>query len=716
MKQLAGTSIKFLKGVGEVRAQRLATPEGIYTLRDLLYTFPLRFVDRSRFTPVAEFAADGAYVQVLGSFISFRKEGEGARRRLIGLFTDGTMLMEAVWFSSIARLEKLYRTGTRYVLFGKPSQFNGSWSMVHPEVDEFNAEAQREPFHAVYSIAEKARKAGLTQRLLRQWAFGALLTLRDRDLADILPARLVEDMGLMPLKQALRAMHFPRSAEELAGARRRFKFEELYYIQLHLLGRSRLRATANGGRPMPRVGEAFNTFYRKVLPFPLTGAQKRVIHEIRADLLTGMQMNRLLQGDVGSGKTLVAFMAMLLAIDNGTQALLMAPTEILATQHFQSLAEWGRPLGVEVRLLTGSTTARERRFLLPAIADGTVDILVGTHALIEDTVTFATLGMAVIDEQHRFGVEQRARLWRKSSIAPHVLVMTATPIPRTLAMTLYGDLDVSVINELPPGRKPVATSLAMARDKEQVWRLVNDQLRQGRQVYVVYPLIQESEKLDLKSLEEGLRAVTRIFGDTYAIAYVHGQMKPGEKEAQMDRFVGGEARILVSTTVIEVGVNVPNASVMVIENAERFGLSQLHQLRGRVGRGADRSYCVLVAGDKKIGDTARRRLELMTQTNDGFEIAEADMNTRGPGDLDGTMQSGLPFNLKVASLARDGDLLSLARRKAAETLEKYPALPAMLDKGAMPADTTAEERGTMLMLASELTLRFGNTHDWSQIS
>jgi ATP-dependent DNA helicase RecG len=520
----------------------------------------------------------------------------------------------------------------------------------------------------------------------------------------------VSALHLMPLKEAIVNMHFPSSVEALNRAKERMKFEELLYVQLHILRYSRQRGAKIRGQVFPRVGNAFLNFYNNVLPFPLTGAQKRVVKEIHADMITGKQMNRLLQGDVGSGKTLVAFLTMLLAVDNDAQACLMAPTEILATQHYESLSEWCKPLGLNIALLKGSSRVSERRKIHAALEDGSLNILVGTHALIEDKVQFKNLGLAIIDEQHRFGVAQRAKLWSKNVVAPHMLVMTATPIPRTLAMTVYGDLDVSVIDELPPGRKPITTTLAYQENKEQVYRMIGHELSLGRQAYIVYPLIKENEKMDLKSLEEGYESILGIFGNNYKVVYVHGQMKPDEKDAQMQKFVSGEAQIMVATTVIEVGVNVPNATVMVIENAERFGLSQLHQLRGRVGRGADRSYCILVSKVKIAKDT-RRRLELMTQTTDGFRIAEEDMKMRGPGDMEGTLQSGLAFNLRVANLATDGIILSSAREMAMKLLDHYPQL-----SGENVAVEGEYARRELTTLWHELEYRYGGTKDWSQIS
>ncbi len=704
-KNAGSTDIKYLKGIGEVLGKLLANEMEIKTFRDLAYYFPIRHIDKSRYFRIAEFAGEMSYVMVRGRFLRFAHEGEGARRRLIALFSDGYSTMEVVWFSRTAQIERTYQPGVEYTLFGKPNRFRNTWSMVHPEVDVYKDGVTGEPHSPIYSIPERARKRGVTMRSIRRWVHN-LMEHRDmQNCTETLPAEMIAGLHLMPLRQALINMHFPTSPEDLQQARRRFKIEELYYVELHILRYARDRIAHIQGQALPRVGETFNTFYRKIVPFPLTNAQKSVLRQIHADMSTGMQMNRLLQGDVGSGKTLVAFMTMLLAVDNGTQACLMAPTEILATQHYETLHEWCKKLGLNIALLKGSTRRKERQFIDEALTDGTINILVGTHALIEEHVKFRNLGVAIIDEQHRFGVAQRARLWSKSATAPHILVMTATPIPRTLAMTVYGDLSVSVIDELPPGRKPVRTLMLTERNKEDAWRLIRQQLRLGRQAYIVYPLINENEKADLHSLEEGYEGVMGIFGKDYKVAYVHGRMKPNEKEYQMQRFVSGDARILVATTVIEVGVNVPNATVMMIENAERFGLSQLHQLRGRVGRGADCSYCILMARDK-MSENSHRRLELMTQTSDGFEIAEADMKMRGPGDLEGTMQSGLPFSLNVASLAHDGILLELARRCAIRYLDKYPEL----SRGGIPANSEAS------MMVRELSLRFSGGYDWSHIS
>lgn len=696
MNYLCRRDITYLKGVGPKRAKLLATHLGIHTFYDLLCHYPLHYIDRSRYYTIAELTEDMPMVQVRGRFRSFNVIGEGARTRLVGSFYDGHRVMEVVWFNQIKSLRRLYHEGTEYVLFGKPTFYNGMPQMAHPEVEVYSEGAPVQAMRGVYSIPDKLRNSGFTSKTFQNLATSALEA--SPVIRDPLPADIVTGYRLMGLREALRAVHAPQNAAELERARTRLKMEELLYLQLNILRYARNRRRSTGGFVFGVVGRWFNTFYRDHLPFELTGAQKRVIREIRGDMRSGRQMNRLLQGDVGSGKTLVALLTMLIAIDNGCQACLMAPTEILATQHFETLSDMVAPMGINVKLLTGSTPAGARKLIHDGLEDGTVHILVGTHAVLEDKVKFGNLGYVVIDEQHRFGVAQRARLWNKNFMPPHVLVMTATPIPRTLAMTLYGDLDVSVIDELPPGRKPVTTLLRYDDNREGVWRSVGAQLRQGRQVYVVYPLIKDNEKLDLRCLEEGYESVREMFRD-YKVAFVHGKMKPAEKDYQMGLFARGEAHILVSTTVIEVGVNVPNASVMVIENAERFGLSQLHQLRGRVGRGASQSYCVLMT-KRKIAKDTRRRLELMTRTTDGFVVAEEDLKMRGPGDLEGTLQSGLPMELKIASLAADGQILSLARRAAEQILDADPNIE-------LPCHASLRE---------QLGRIFDKTVDWSMIS
>lgn len=713
MDKLSHTKIMYLKGVGPVRGKLLEDELGIATLRDLLYTAPRRYIDRRRVYRISELSEDMPDVQVAGRFLRFTHEGEGARRRLSALFTDGQSMMQVVWFNRIKQIAEAYTPGTTYLLLGKPGLFKGTWSMAHPEVEPYDPLKPPEGLRGVYPLTETLRRRGITPRTIPALVH-CVLASRAR-INDSLPRPILEKYKMMTLHDALHQIHCPSSSGELKAAQERLKFEELFYLQLHILRYARVRNRRLRGHVFSHVGTHFNTFYSDVLPFSLTGAQKRVLREIREDTRSGLQMNRLLQGDVGSGKTMVAFMSMLLAVDNGLQACLLAPTEILATQHYETLCEWCEQLGLSVRLLTGSTRLRARREIDEGLTNGDIQILVGTHAVIEDRVQFRNLGMAVIDEQHRFGVAQRARIWAKNNIPPHVLVMTATPIPRTLAMTLYGDLQVSVIDELPPGRKPVTTVLRYDSGRMAMWQGVGRELKAGRQVYVVVPLISENEKLSLRSLEECYDAVCEIFPH-YTVARVHGRMKPAEKDCQMQLFVSGKAQILVATTVIEVGVNVPNASVMVIENAERFGLSQLHQLRGRVGRGADKSYCILMTHEK-ISATTRKRLEIMTSTTDGFIIAEADMHMRGPGDMEGTQQSGLALNLRHASLATDGQILELAREAAEGVLNANPVIDrrsadSITLKG--PAIQLADS--DIALLAGELQLRFANDRDWSIIS
>lgn len=697
IERLRATDAMYLKGVGPKRGELLAKQLGIHTLYDLLYHFPTHYVDRSRFYTISSFTTEMPAVQVRGRFVTFTVQGEGAKMRLVGLFSDGTGTMEVVWFRRIKWMKDAYRTGQEYVLFGKPAEFSGRWSMVHPEIDSPESVQATAGLRGVYPLTEQLRNRGISSRtifILVQ----TLLQTYGRSIADPLPREMTQRLRLMDKASALEAIHNPRDVGQLQEARRRLKFEELFYLQLNILSYSRRRSERIGGYRFNRVGELFNRFYFDFLPFPLTGAQKRVIKEIHADMKSGRQMNRLLQGDVGSGKTLVALMCMLLALGNDAQACLMAPTEILATQHFETISAMVAPLGVNVKLLTGSTPKKQRDIIHQQLLDGSLHILIGTHAVIEDKVQFRKLGFVVIDEQHRFGVAQRARMWKKSLTPPHVLVMTATPIPRTLAMTLYGDLDVSVIDELPPGRKPVQTVLRYEDKRLQVYQSMAAQLRAGRQVYVVYPLIKENEKVDLKSLEEGYRQICETFRH-FRVAYVHGKMKPAEKDHQMQLFASHQADILVATTVIEVGVNVPNATTMVIENAERFGLSQLHQLRGRVGRGEGQSYCVLMTKSAIARDT-RKRLEIMTSTTDGFVVAEADLKMRGPGDLEGTLQSGMPIDLKIASLATDGELLQAARNEAEHLLDTDPSL------------SSPELRGVV----SEMHCLFDKAVDWSMIS
>ena len=693
------TDIKFLKGVGDARAKLLASELGIHTLGDLLFYFPTRHVDRSKFYHIRDLSGtEMPYIQMRGQFINFTREGEGRKQRLTATFTDGDRLCQVTWFAKIQTIAGMYRPGVEYVLFGKPAYRYNAWQFVHPEIEPYDPERPPEGFRGIYGLTETLRKRGFTSRLMQTLTSNLLDRMAGTPLAETLPLEIIMEKNLMPLNDAVRNMHRPDSVQSLQRASERLKFEELFYLELHILEYSRKRNLQLRGHVFTKVGPLFNRFYSEVVPFPLTGAQKRVLREIREDMRTGRQMNRLLQGDVGSGKTLVAFMTMLLAVDNGMQAALMAPTEILATQHAESLAQWAEPLGIGVALLTGSTKARRRREIAEGLMDGSIGILVGTHALIEDSVEFKALGVAVIDEQHRFGVAQRARLWSKGTVAPHVLVMTATPIPRTLAMTVYGDLDVSVIDQLPPGRKPIQTWLRYDDNRNEVYRHLYNELQKGRQAYIVYPLIQESEKTDLKSAEEGFERIRSIFPGI-GVSLVHGRMKPADKDAQMQRFASGETRILVATTVIEVGVNVPNASVMIIENAERFGLSQLHQLRGRVGRGAELSYCILMSRHQ-IGADTKKRLGIMTETTDGFLISEADMKLRGPGDMEGTQQSGLAFNLKVANLARDGQIVAVARDTASRLLDGRLLL----------------HPDGIAVINRELHARFSKSIDWSRIS
>ena len=696
MNRLRTLDIKYLKGVGPKRAESLDKQLGIKSYYDLLCHFPNHYLDRSSIYKIRDLQGDMPSVQLKGRFISFSLQGVGAKSRLVGLFTDGTGTIEVVWFQRIKYIKDAYLVGNEYVLFGKPTEFNRHWSMVHPEVDPVAAAEAMQGLRGVYPLTETLRNRGVSSRTLFNYVMTALSVAKQ--ISETLPQDIISRFNLMPLNEAIVAIHNPKNNEQLQRARLRFKFEELFYMQLNILRYTRKRSAVIRGFKFPRIGHFFNTFYSQQLPFELTGAQKRVIKEIRADMGSGKQMNRLLQGDVGSGKTLVALLCMLIAVDNNTQACLMAPTEILATQHFETISKLVAPIGLNVKLLTGSTRKKQRDLIHQQLQDGSLHILIGTHAVIEDNVQFQNLGFVVIDEQHRFGVAQRARLWKKNITPPHVLVMTATPIPRTLAMTVYGDLDVSVIDELPPGRKPVQTLLRYDEQREQVYQAVGRQLKQGRQVYIVYPLIQENEKLDLQSLEEGYELICDTF-PSYRVAFVHGKMKPTEKDYQMSLFASNQAQILVATTVIEVGVNVPNATTMIIENAERFGLSQLHQLRGRVGRGADQSYCILMS-KQKIAKETRQRLEIMTSTTDGFIVAEADLKMRGPGDLEGTMQSGIAFDLRIANLASDGQIIQMARNMASDILDSDPNL----------------EHPNNALLQRQLNVLFAKSVNWRLIS
>ena len=637
----------------------------------MLYHFPYKYVDRSRIYKVSEIDGNMPYIQLKGRILSFETFGEGRQRRLVAHFTDGTGVADLVWFQGIKFVEGKYKCHEEYVVFGRPTVFGGRVNIAHPDIDSADGMMLSSMgLRPYYNTTEKMKRMNMTSSAMEKLVTNLFNAIKEDTIDETLSPSLIQAHHLMPLGEALYNVHFPRNAEMLRKAQYRLKFEELFYIQLNILRFSRERRNRFRGLVFSRVGEYFNTFYSQYLPFSLTGAQKRVVKEMRRDMGSGRQMNRLLQGDVGSGKTLVALMAMLIALDNGFQACMMAPTEILATQHYETLSRFLDGMEVRVELLTGSVKGKRREAILQGLLSGDVHILVGTHAVIEDTVVFASLGLVVIDEQHRFGVEQRARLWAKNKVLPHVLVMTATPIPRTLAMTLYGDLDVSVIDELPPGRKPVTTVHRFDNMRASMYEFIRKQIKLGRQAYIVYPLIQESEKMDIKNLEDGYENVCGVFPE-YKVSKVHGKMKPADKDEEMRRFASGETQLMVATTVIEVGVNVPNASVMVIENAERFGLSQLHQLRGRVGRGADQSYCILVTG-YKLSEETRKRIQIMVDTNDGFEIAEADLKLRGPGDIEGTQQSGVAFDLKIADLARDGQLLQYVREVAEKLIDDDP--------------------------------------------
>ena len=670
MFDLASRDIKYLSGVGPQRASVLNKELNIYSLHDLLYYFPYKYVDRSRIYYIHEIDGTMPYIQLKGEILGFETVGEGRQRRLIAHFSDGTGIVDLVWFQGIKFLIGKYKVHQEYIVFGKPSVFNGRINIAHPDIDNASElKLSTMGLQPYYNTTEKMKRSSLNSHAIEKMMSAVVQQLRE-PLPETLSPAILTEHHLMPLTEALMDIHFPANPELLRKAQYRLKFEELFYVQLNILRYAKDRQRKYRGYVFETVGEIFNTFYAKNLPFELTGAQKRVLKEIRRDVGSGKQMNRLLQGDVGSGKTLVALMSMLIALDNGYQACMMAPTEILANQHFETIRELLYGMDIRVELLTGSVKGKKREVILTGLLTGDVRILIGTHAVIEDTVNFSSLGLVVIDEQHRFGVAQRARLWTKNAQPPHVLVMTATPIPRTLAMTLYGDLDVSVIDELPPGRKPIVTIHKYDAHRVSLYQSVHRQIAEGRQVYIVYPLIKESEKIDLKNLEEGYLHICEEFPDC-KVCKVHGKMKAAEKDAQMQLFVSGEAQIMVATTVIEVGVNVPNASVMIIENAERFGLSQLHQLRGRVGRGAEQSYCILVTGYKLVEET-RKRLEIMVRTNDGFEIAEADLKLRGPGDLEGTQQSGIAFDLKIADIARDGQLLQYVRNVAEEVVDADP--------------------------------------------
>ena len=670
--ELLTQDIQYLPGVGPNRKKMLSQELGIQTIGDLLMYYPYRHVDRSRLYSIGEMTGDMPYVQVKGRILSFESFKVNARKeRVVAHFTDGTgKVMDLIWFTYGKSAINKYKVNTEYVVFGKPTVFNGRIQVAHPDIEPAESlELSTMKMLPYYHTSEKMKKVGMNSRTIEKLA-KSMLTLIKEPLPETLPTDIIERMHLMGRDEALRSIHFPSDARQLERARVRLKFEELFYVQLNILRYASDHRRKYRGYVFSRVGDLFNNFYFQHLPFSLTEAQKRVIREIRHDMGSGRQMNRLLQGDVGSGKTLVALMSMLIALDNNYQACIMAPTEILAEQHLQTIRDFLGDMPIRVELLTGIVKGKKRQEVLNGLLTGEVQILVGTHAVIEDTVQFARLGMVVVDEQHRFGVAQRAKLWSKSTNPPHVLVMTATPIPRTLAMTLYGDLDVSIIDELPPGRKPVVTTHVFDSNMGSLYKGIYQQVKQGRQVYIVFPLIEESESMDLKNLEDGFIQLVETFPE-FKLSKVHGKMKPKEKEEEMQRFVSGETQILVATTVIEVGVNVPNASVMVILEAQRFGLSQLHQLRGRVGRGADQSYCILVT-NHKMSEETRKRIDIMCDTNDGFRIAEADLKLRGPGDLEGTQQSGMAFDLKIANLAQDGQLIQMARDEAQRIIDDDP--------------------------------------------
>lgn len=698
MFDLDNRSITYLPGVGPKRADILQKELGVSSYEDLLYYFPYKYIDRSRFYSIRELHEDMPYIQLKGRFVSFEQAGEGRGKRLIGTFSDGTGTIDLVWFKGHKYVSDKLQLRTEYIVFGKPALFGSRFNIAHPEVDPVSQSDQvAGGFTPFYNTTERMKSSFLNSRAVQNMQY-ALLEWINGKIDDTLPEYIRSRVGITGINEAMQNIHFPQSAEALRQAQLRLKFEELFYIQLNILRTAKLRQQKFQGILFARVGSYFNTFYKECLPFELTGAQKRVVKEIRNDMGSGRQMNRLLQGDVGSGKTLVGLLTMLLALDNGCQACMMAPTEILATQHYATIMEFLKGMDINVALLTGSTKKKDRNRILPAVESGEIQILIGTHALLENTVNFASLGLAIIDEQHRFGVEQRSRLWTKNTAVPHVLVMTATPIPRTLAMTLYGDLDVSVIDELPPGRKPIRTMHRYDNKKAELYDFLRKEIQSGRQIYVVFPLIEGSEKIDYKNLEEGCELFKEVFSE-YKVTMVHGRMKASEKDAEMQRFISGEAQILMATTVIEVGVNVPNASVMVIESAERFGLSQLHQLRGRVGRGADQSYCILISSYKLSSET-RKRLEIMVASSNGFEIAEADLRLRGYGDLEGTRQSGEGINLKIADLASDGQILQLARDIATDVLSADPSLSA-------PTHQTLSER---------LRKLFSRKVNWGMIS
>ncbi len=674
MPEFLDQEIKFLPGVGPKRAELLYKELKLKTFKDFIYYFPFKYIDRTKFYSISEIHAQMPYIQIKGKIRAIETIGSGSKERLSAKFYDATGSIELVWFRAIKWQKENLKLNTEYIVFGKPVKFGGKINVVHPDL-ETEAEQELKPsglFQGYYNTTENMKKKFLNSKTINKLQL-TLMQLAKGKIKETLPNNLVEKLKLASLEKSLISIHKPKNTIDLKNATFRLKFEELFFIQLKILALKHNRKKKFNGFRFEKVGHNFNKFYNDFLPFELTNAQKKVIKEIRRDVNRNSQMNRLIQGDVGSGKTLVALMIMLLSMDNGFQSCLMAPTEILAQQHFQSISKFLEGMNIQVGLLTGSTKAKDRKVLHAALLSGEIQILIGTHALIEDTVVFKNLGLVVIDEQHRFGVAQRAKLWKKNDlIPPHILVMTATPIPRTLAMTVYGDLDVSVIDELPPGRKPIETMHFFENRRMQLNNFLRQQLEKGAQVYIVYPLISESEKMDFKNLEEGYRNITEAFPNV-KVSMVHGKMKPAIKESAMQTFKKGETQIMVATTVVEVGVDVPNATIMVIESAERFGLSQLHQLRGRVGRGTNQSYCILMSS-YKIGTESKKRLETMVRTNDGFEIAEVDMKLRGPGDIEGTQQSGIGFDLKISNLAKDGEILQLARNVASDILEDDPFL------------------------------------------
>ena len=700
-KEFLDTEITYLQGVGPKRAELLNKELNIFIFRDLLYYFPYKYIDRTRFYKIDELDPDLPFVQIRGVIKGYSTEGHGTGKRLVADFQDETGTLKLIWFKGGKWITGNYTPGVEFIVFGKPGVFNGTVNIIHPEIEAADKLAERinSALQAQYSTTEKLKNQFVTSKTISKLIGNMLKQIKTR-LPETLPVYVASRYKLMELHDALHKIHFPANPDELEKARYRLKFEELFYIQLNLLRFKTNRSLKYNGFVFSSIGDYFNNFYYNNLPFTLTEAQKRVMKEIRKDLGSGKQMNRLLQGDVGSGKTLVALMSMLIALDNGYQACIMAPTEILANQHYQTISKLLEGIDIKVRLLTGSSKKASRKSIAESLLDRSLNILIGTHALLEENVQFANLGLVIIDEQHRFGVEQRSKLWQKNLNPPHVLVMTATPIPRTLAMTLYGDLDVSVIDELPPGRVPVKTMHFNDSERNKVFGFIRNQIAEHRQIYIVYPLIKESETMDYKDLEDGWDTISRVFpAPKYCISIVHGKMTPANKEMSMKLFKDGVAHILIATTVIEVGVDIPNASVMVIESAERFGLSQLHQLRGRVGRGADQSYCLLMTSDK-LSREAAKRIEVMIRTNDGFEIAETDLQLRGPGDIEGTLQSGIPFDLKIADLGKDGQLIEYVRHIAEEILNLDPLL----------------ENNQNLIFRSELKRLFSQRQSWSNIS